>query len=100
MIQSSKRSGASSGQTPDAWGPSGDSGKPASGDRNKMHQRRPVVSWNRITNTDDIDLVTQTRTMHHWETVAEEENGTYYNDRDQMSTTEMNSISGQAVTAR
>lgn len=49
--------------------------------------KKPVLSWNRITNTDDIELFSQTRTTRGWETMPEEK-GSHYKDADRPSTVE------------
>ncbi|KAI0107963.1 hypothetical protein F4776DRAFT_416780 [Hypoxylon sp. NC0597] len=59
MTQASKQSAKSSGQPPNGSGRSADS------------RRRPVMSWNRITNTDEIELLSQTPANHRWEPLPE-----------------------------
>lgn len=81
----SGRSGPSGKQTPGNSGRSGGSGRLDVLGSNKFLDRRPVVTWNRITKTDDIDLDTQTHTNHPWKEVPEDpdrENGTHYRDGD------------------
>ncbi|KAI4861116.1 hypothetical protein F4820DRAFT_452211 [Hypoxylon rubiginosum] len=82
---SSKQSNPSSGPTPGGSGRSADS-----------RRLRPVMSWNRITNTDDIELCTQVPTNHHWETLPEEKDS-YYRDGDQASTKELTKGAGVAL---
>ncbi|KAI6082199.1 hypothetical protein F4821DRAFT_219273 [Hypoxylon rubiginosum] len=73
--EASKQSGPSSGgPTPGGSGRSGES-----------RRLRPVMSWNRITNTDDIELSTQTQPDHRWEPLSEEKDP-YYRDGDHAST--------------
>jgi len=43
------------------------------------------MSWNRITNTDEIELSSPAQTYHPWEALPEE-NNCYYKDGDQKST--------------
>ncbi|KAI1118685.1 hypothetical protein F5Y14DRAFT_399397 [Nemania sp. NC0429] len=49
--------------------------------------KKPALSWNRITNTDDIELFSQTRTIHSSETLPDESES-YCKDVDQVSTNE------------
>ncbi|KAI2463957.1 hypothetical protein F4781DRAFT_95366 [Annulohypoxylon bovei var. microspora] len=80
----SKQSGPGSGQTPGVSGRSGDS------------RRRPVMSWNRITNTDEIELLSQTPANHRWQALPEKAGG-HYGDGDQANTKDMKSEPGLAV---
>jgi len=72
----SKRSSPGDGKTPSASG------------RSEEPSRRPVVSWNRITNTDEIELSDPAQAYHPWETLPEE-NDSYTKDGDQISTREL-----------
>jgi len=69
----SKRSSPGDGKTPSRTG------------RSDEPNRRPVMSWNRITNTDEIELSSPAQTYHPWEALPEE-NNCYYKDGDQKST--------------
>ncbi|KAI1409847.1 hypothetical protein F5Y13DRAFT_169053 [Hypoxylon sp. FL1857] len=66
MTNASKKSGPTGGQTPGGSGRSGDSSR-----------RRPVMSWNRITNTDEVELLTQTPANHRWEPLPEKPESPY-----------------------
>ncbi|KAI0839478.1 hypothetical protein F5Y06DRAFT_23125 [Hypoxylon sp. FL0890] len=81
----SKQSGPGSGPTPGGTGRSGDSSR-----------RRPVMSWNRITNTDEVELLTQTPANHRWEPLPEKPESPDMGDH-HASTRVMKGIPGVAV---
>ncbi|KAI1091696.1 hypothetical protein F5B19DRAFT_251599 [Rostrohypoxylon terebratum] len=68
--QASKQSNPSSGKKV-----LGDSGRSADS------RRRPVMSWNRITNTDEFELLSQAPANHHWEPIPEKPEG-HFPDND------------------
>ncbi|KAI1206784.1 uncharacterized protein F4807DRAFT_469838 [Annulohypoxylon truncatum] len=57
---------------------------PGGSGRSDDSRRRPVVSWDRITNTDEIELLSQTPANHRWEPLPEKTDG-HYKDGDHAS---------------
>ncbi|OTB06303.1 hypothetical protein M426DRAFT_319043 [Hypoxylon sp. CI-4A] len=79
----SKQSGPSGGKTPGGSGRSGESSR-----------KRPVMTWNRITNTDEIELLSQTPGNHGWQQIPEKTDNQYAN-RD--TTEELKQGAGVAI---
>lgn len=66
-------------------GHSGSSGKAELRGSDNFPGRHPAVSWNRITNTDDLDLddmASQSQTIHGWQTMQRNNSGGSAHGRD------------------